>query len=439
MLPSPARPAVRRTAARVLLAGLVAAGLPLASGLATPASAASTVRAADPAPTAAGRMTVVSSGSRPSGDRLVLFGEVRNDWNRVASTPRVHVDLLGANGAVLAGEDLYTDLNKLLPGEHTTFRQSVAKPAGYASAKVTSVTTPSSYSVPNHGFTVTLTGNTVDGTSRTLTGTVRNDNTAAASLPAVTLVLRDAAGTVYDSDDAYPKTADSSSTLAPGATASFSTTRFSDDPYVEGGSISAVAESSSAPSPFPTELGLSVPKLVSAGEAGTVKITVLGKGTLGAAPAGIKVQLTGREARQPAFRLLRTVTTTGSSTVSFDLKPQRDIRWQAKVPAAANAVASASGYTLTQVAFGVSTTGTTRSGSGTLSGGVRPASAGAVVYLQQQTGGVFRNVASYKLSSSSTYTFTVRKPVGRYTYRVYKPAVTGNQAGYGPVMVYTVY
>ncbi len=430
----------RRATARVLLAGLVAAGLPLASGLTAPAAAAGTVRAADPAPTPSGTVVVVSSTSRPSGTNgLVVVGEVRNDWNRVVSYPKVHVELLGSGGTVLSQDDEFTDLVRLSPGEHATFRSSYTKPAGYTGYRITGATTPASSFVPNHRFTVALTGNTLNGSERTITGTVRNDNTATASLPVVSVVLRDASGVVYDTDQAFPTNADDSSTLAPGASATFTVRRFSGDPYLDGGTVSAVAESGTSPSPYPTELGLKVPAKVVAGQAGTVRIVVRGRGTDGAVPAGVQVQLTGRETGQPAFRLLRTVTTTGGDTVSFDLKPQRDIRWQAKVPEAANASASVSGYTLTQVAFGVSTTGTTRSGSGTLAGGVRPASKGAVVYLQQQSGGAFRNVASTRLSTSSTYAFSVRKPRGSYTYRVYKPAVPGNQAGYGPVMVYTVY
>ncbi|MCW2777605.1 MAG: Type secretion-associated serine protease mycosin [Frankiales bacterium] len=426
-----------RVPARVLLAGLLAgSAVSAASAIGvSPALAAGVVRSTDPVPSASGQLVLVSSTARPASGGLDVVGEVRNDWNRVAGYPAVSIELLDASGTVLATKDASTKADALAPGEHSGFATYTDLPAGYASYRVKAAPRASSYHVPNHGFEVAVTGSSPSA----ITGTVKNTNTSAVNSPAVELDLRDAAGAVYDVDTAYVKGSGTDGDLVPGETVSFSVPRFSDDPFQSDGTITALAESSSDPSPFPTELGLAVPKLVAAGTSGTVTITVLGRGATGAAPAGVKVQLFGREARQPAFRLLRTLATTGSSTISFDLKPQRDIRWQARVPEAANATASASGYTLTQVAFGVSTTVDTPGDTATFHGGVRPASAGSVVYLQQQSGGVFRNVRSVKLSSSSTYSFTLKSPANGSIFRVYKPAVTGNQAGYGDAYRLTRY
>lgn len=422
----------RRATARLVIAGLLAGSAVSVGAVSTAAPAAA--QTAAPAPSATGRLVVVSSTSYATGSTRVFLGEVRNDWNKVVEPSAVPLQLLDASGNVLQSTQVFPARSYLAPGETTTFARSLTPPPGYASFRTGALTTEIGSRVPNHAFEVTVTSSSASGIS----GTVKNLNTATAAAPSVELVLRDAAGAVYDVDRAFPKGTGTDGALAPGETASFTAQRFSSDPFRGDGSVTGLAESFSARSPYPTQIGVKVPAKVTAGQAGRVVLTVLGAGTDGAVPPGVKVQLFGREAGQSAFKLLRSATTTGSPTLTFDLKPQRDIRWQGRVPAAPNAVASTSSPALTQVAFGVTSTGSTSGTGGTLSGGVRPASPGALVYLQQQVGGVWRNVASQRLTSSSTYAFRVVKPVGRYTYRVFKPAVTGNQAGYGPVMVYTV-
>lgn len=416
----------RRTSARLLLAGLLAGGALTAGTVAAgPASAAAQAFAAVPA----GTLTVVSSTSYRSGSStLTILGEVRNDGKAVVPYGRVFLQRLDAAGAVLDTVDAFLDRQQLGAGETTGFLTNDDVPAGYASYRVASLEQGEFSDAPNHRFEVAVTSASASGIS----GTVKNLNTAPAGSPEVELLLRDSAGALYDIATAYGRGSGENGAMLPGETVSFTATRFSSQPFKADGTVVGQAESSSDPSPFPTQLGLRVPKLVTAGTAGRVEIKVLGAGATSAAPAGIKVQLWGREAGQSAFRLLRTVTTTGSSTVGFDLKPQRDIRWQARVPQATNAEPSVSGYTLTQVAFGVSTTVDTPGDTAVFRGGVRPASTGQLVYLQQQVGTGWRSVRSVKLSSSSTYSFTLKSPANGSVYRVYKPAVTGNQAGVGP-------
>jgi len=76
----------------------------------------------------------------------------------------------------------------------------------------------------------------------------------------------------------------------------------------------------------------------------------------------------------------------------------------------------------------------------TVSGGVNPYHVGQVVYLQHYTGGGrWANVASGKLSSKSTYVFTLKPSArGTYSYRVVKPADVDHLLAVSPTRSFTV-
>ncbi|EWS99695.1 hypothetical protein N865_21470 [Intrasporangium oryzae NRRL B-24470] len=69
-----------------------------------------------------------------------------------------------------------------------------------------------------------------------------------------------------------------------------------------------------------------------------------------------------------------------------------------------------------------------------------PSHAGATVYLQRYVNGVWSTVTSRTLSSTSTYSFTIKPGLRTtYTYRVYRPADSGHLAGYSASKAFKVY
>ena len=173
------------------------------------------------------------------------------------------------------------------------------------------------------------------------------------------------------------------------------------------------------------------------GNSVTVGSTLTRRDT-GDALAGVPVQLYWRKVGSTTWSLTATRTSTSTGAVSFVHKPTASVDYMWVYRGSTAYVGSSS--TLRRVGVrmavtsAVSRTSVGLGGTLTMSGSVAPSHAGKTVYLQRYLGsGTWTTVTSRALSSTSTYTFSV-KPTSRgtFTYRVYKPADTDHLASYSP-------
>jgi len=158
----------------------------------------------------------------------------------------------------------------------------------------------------------------------------------------------------------------------------------------------------------------------------------------GGALAGVPVQLYWRKVGTTAWNLLTTRTSSSTGTMSFAHKPVGSVDYMWIYRGSTAYVGSGSALrrvgVRTAVTGVVSRTTLGLGGTFTMSGSVAPSHAGKTVYLQRYAGGgSWTTVTSKALSSTSTYSFSVKPSSrGTFTYRVYKPADTDHLASYSP-------
>lgn len=159
-------------------------------------------------------------------------------------------------------------------------------------------------------------------------------------------------------------------------------------------------------------------------------VTVTGRLTRadnGAAIAATPVQLYARRKGSTTWSLIATPTTTSTGYLSYVHKPAWSLDYMWMYRGSSTFVGTTSAYRLvgvrTAVSANLSKTSFALGGSVALSGSVAPSHAGQTVYLQRYVSGAWKSVASKTLSSTSTYSFTIKPSTrGSYYYRVYKPA-----------------
>ncbi|MFD2763692.1 S8 family serine peptidase [Micromonospora eburnea] len=171
---------------------------------------------------------------------------------------------------------------------------------------------------------------------------------------------------------------------------------------------------------------------------GAVTLTgKLARKDTGAGLAGQTVQLYGKYKGASSFVLIATVTSGTNGALAYTHKPAKGVTYEWLYRGSTTYMGSVSSLRTVTVATAVtaklSKTSFRRGGTVTLSGSVSPRHAGQTVYLQRLVNGTWKNITSKKLSSSSTYSFSI-KPTskGTYGYRVYKPADTDHAAGFSP-------
>jgi hypothetical protein len=132
-----------------------------------------------------------------------------------------------------------------------------------------------------------------------------------------------------------------------------------------------------------------------------------------------------RKGSAEAFALVAGVNTDASGFATFtSYRPTFALDYRLVYGATASPQRSASiqrTITATWSASSVRVGQTTR-----LSGKVSPGSSRKVIYLQRKSGSSWGNVASQRISSSSSYGFSVRPTrTGTYYYRLYVKAADG--------------
>ncbi|HYU85512.1 MAG TPA: Ig-like domain-containing protein, partial [Kribbellaceae bacterium] len=161
--------------------------------------------------------------------------------------------------------------------------------------------------------------------------------------------------------------------------------------------------------------------------------------------AGAALKLFALQKGQSSWRLLRTATTDSSGTAKYVYKPSATNQFQWRWYSGSTYLIGSGSNIATVgvrpvVSAYVSRSSLPLGGTVTVSGGVNPYHVGQVVYLQHYTGGGrWANVASGKLSSKSTYVFTLKPSArGTYSYRVVKPADVDHLLAVSPTRSFTV-
>ncbi|MFU8854683.1 S8 family serine peptidase [Micromonospora sp. SL1-18] len=175
-------------------------------------------------------------------------------------------------------------------------------------------------------------------------------------------------------------------------------------------------------------------------------VTVTGKLTrkdTGAGLVGVPVQLWAKYKGASSYAQLTTVTSGTSGALAYTHKPSKIVSYQWIYQGSPTYAGSVSSLRTVNVATLVTATLSKTSfrlgRTVTLSGKVSPSHSGKTVYLQRLVNGKWKNITSKKLSSSSSYSFTI-KPTkrGTYSYRVYKAADTDHIAGASPKRTFKV-
>jgi hypothetical protein len=158
----------------------------------------------------------------------------------------------------------------------------------------------------------------------------------------------------------------------------------------------------------------------------------------GAPIAGVPVQLLWRKFGSATWTLATTRTSSSTGTVSFVDKPSAVTDYQWVYRGSATHMGSGSAARRVGVRMAVTSTVNRTSlplgGTFTISGAVSPSHAGQTIYVQRYVGnGSWTTVTSKRLSSTSTYSFSV-KPTFRatQTYRVFLWDDIDHLTSYGP-------
>ncbi len=173
-----------------------------------------------------------------------IVGEVRNNTTSPVYLVQVNIDLLDTSSGLVGTDSTFTAIDDLAPGESSPFVDIISSPPpGFAAYRITSVAgAVTTTATVNHNFTTAVTNRYADSAGyEHFVGTVTNNNRTTSVFVEPVFAFRDAGGQVVDTDFTFVKT-DSSSSLAPGQTASFEEIRRGDVAYT---SYEVLSQSSS--------------------------------------------------------------------------------------------------------------------------------------------------------------------------------------------------
>jgi serine protease len=183
-----------------------------------------------------------------------------------------------------------------------------------------------------------------------------------------------------------------------------------------------------------TKLSISS-KTVTYGSSTTVTGTVSDTG--GAALHGKVVVLKARKKGATAWSAVITQPTDELGRYSFTVKPSANYEYRTTYGGDSSYLGAESGIgavTVRQKVNGQWSDNTVRRGqTAKFYGSVYPNHRDQVIYLQRLIDGTWRNVASTRLTSNSTYTFN--RPTytaGTFKYRTYRPSDADHASGYTP-------
>lgn len=163
----------------------------------------------------------------------------------------------------------------------------------------------------------------------------------------------------------------------------------------------------------------------------------------GAGSSSKPVELQRRKVGTSTWSTLSTTSTGSGGSFTFAVKPSSNSDYRAVYAGnstyieATSAVRTLSVRTAVTGSFSDSSVkaGVTTRFRGT----VKPSHPGQAVHLQLYAGGKWSTVSSTTLTSTSTYSFAVRRgAAGTFTYRTFKPGDADHAGGYSPTRKLTV-
>ncbi|WP_020392626.1 S8 family serine peptidase [Kribbella catacumbae] len=159
--------------------------------------------------------------------------------------------------------------------------------------------------------------------------------------------------------------------------------------------------------------------------------------------AGLPVQLYGRAKNVSTLKLIATLKTSSTGSVSYAIKPTTSSVYTMVFVGNADLMGTRTADINVAVAPTISSTlapAAIRLGQATkFSGYVAPAHSGKLVYLQFYSAKTWRNIASVKLSSSGAYAFGIKPTVrGSFAYRVLFTADADHAQALSPMRIVKV-
>lgn len=163
----------------------------------------------------------------------------------------------------------------------------------------------------------------------------------------------------------------------------------------------------------------------------------------GAGSPSKTVQLQRRKVGHTTWSTQSTTSTGTGGSFAFTVKPSATTDYRAVY--AGNSVLIGATSSTRRLAVRTAVTGSFSDSSvkaGTTTyfrGTVKPSHPGQSIHLQLYSGGKWSTVSTTTLTSTSTYSFAVRRgAAGTYTYRTYKPGDADHVGGYSPTRKLTV-
>ncbi|MFK4084572.1 S8 family serine peptidase [Kribbella sp. NPDC020789] len=163
----------------------------------------------------------------------------------------------------------------------------------------------------------------------------------------------------------------------------------------------------------------------------------------GKAYPGLPMSFYSRPANGTTFKLLKTLGSSSTGTVSYTFKPGYSAVYMLTFAGNGDLMGTRTNDITVLVTPTISSTlspSTVKLGSTTkLSGVVNPAHSGKSVQLQRLVGKTWTAAASVKLSSTGAYAFGIKPPYkGKIAYRVYFPSDGDHTAAYSAIRTLTI-
>ncbi len=351
------------------------------------------------APPTSYTVTEVSEDYWLTDTTFTAVGEVRNDTDVPVRNVKIRVTLFDSEDAVAAttvGEPWFTILD---PGEASSFRVDLARPADVRTYRIQVEDWTDSSLAANHYFRAASSQARLDSTSTKVRGSITNANVVPAGGVAAVATLYDPDGNVIGSG-----AVGLAGILAPGASAPFEVVVEHD--RIDGTStVGVAAESTSDPQ---TAVTFSAdPADLTYGKPTTIR---------GTAPAGAAVsferydQATGRWIATPDA----SVAAGSGGAYKTTMKPGVGTTYRA----VAGDVASVPVLIHLDVAVSLkaSAKSTTLGTKVTLTGRARPTDPGSRVEIQRKVGAIWKTIASGPISRSTGAFSIAWKPKAKGTY-----------------------
>ncbi len=163
----------------------------------------------------------------------------------------------------------------------------------------------------------------------------------------------------------------------------------------------------------------------------------------GKAYPGLPMSFYSRPANGTTFKLLKTLGSSSTGTVSYTFKPGYSAVYMLTFAGNGDLMGTRTNDITVLVTPTISSTlspSTVKLGSTTkLSGVVNPAHSGKSVQLQRLIGTKWTPAASVKLSSTGAYAFGIKPPYkGKIAYRVYFPSDGDHTLAYSAIRTLTI-